>query len=84
MGFALARGLAQAGAAIVLGYGVHQHALAERARQLTEPARVLQGIEPIGWTRLYALRWAAIEVASAASAAVFASGSERFRCTAIP
>lgn len=48
------------GAALVLGYGADQHALAQRTRQLREPARVLQRIETIGWSRLYALRWAAL------------------------
>lgn len=48
------------GAAIIVGYGAHQHSLAERAKQVREDARKEQGIEPIGWTRLYALRWAAM------------------------
>jgi len=37
-----------------------QHALAERAKQVREPERAKRGIEPLGWTRLYALRWAAM------------------------
>jgi hypothetical protein len=41
-------------------HGAHQHALASRARQVAEPERSSRGIEPLGWTRLYALRWAAM------------------------
>jgi hypothetical protein len=48
------------GAALVAWHGVHQQALADRARQVKEPERARRGIEPLGWTRLYALRWGAM------------------------
>jgi hypothetical protein len=48
------------GAALLAWHGVHQNALAERARQEKEPERARRGIEPLGWTRQYALRWAAM------------------------
>jgi hypothetical protein len=48
------------GAALVFAHGVHQRELGARALQIAEPARREHGIEPLGWTRLYALRWAAI------------------------
>jgi len=47
-------------AVLLLFHGRGQHAVAERARQVAEPARAERGIEPVGWTRLYALRWAAM------------------------
>lgn len=43
-----------------LGYGGQQAALLGRADRIAEPSRTERGIEPMGWTRLYALRWAAI------------------------
>jgi hypothetical protein len=49
-----------AGALLLLGHGVHQQRLAARALQVKEPERAERGIEPLGWTRLYARRWAAI------------------------
>jgi hypothetical protein len=48
------------GAALVLAHASGQHTLAERAKQVREPERSKRGIEPLGWTRLYALRWAAM------------------------
>ncbi len=44
---------------VLLGYGWQQKELAERALQIREPSRAERGIEPLGWTREYALRWAA-------------------------
>lgn len=46
--------------ALLLWHGSAQRTLAERARQVSEPERAQRGIEPLGWTRLYALRWAAM------------------------
>lgn len=40
-------------------YLPHQLALARRAMQQAEPGRRQHGIEPLGWTANYALRWAA-------------------------
>jgi hypothetical protein len=48
------------GAALLLVHASAQHTLAERAKQVREPERSERGIEPLGWTRLYALRWAAM------------------------
>jgi hypothetical protein len=48
------------GAALVFAHGMQQRELGARASQIAEPARREHGIEPLGWTRLYALRWAAI------------------------
>jgi arabinofuranosyltransferase len=48
------------GIALLATHAVHQKALAERALQVKEPERAKRGIEPLGWTRLYARRWAAI------------------------
>jgi arabinofuranosyltransferase len=45
---------------LLLVHGSAQHTLAERAKQVKEPERAERGIEPQGWTRLYALRWAAM------------------------
>ena len=47
-------------ATLLLVHGFTQRALAERAQQVKEPERAERGIEPLGWTRLYALRWAAM------------------------
>ena len=59
---AFARGKAALALAAVLvaAHAVHQYRLGERARQVAEPQRAERGIEPLGWTRLYALRWAAL------------------------
>lgn len=51
-------------AACILGITLGPHAwrqlmVGSRARQLSEPRRERMSIEPIGWSRLYALRWAA-------------------------
>jgi hypothetical protein len=48
------------GTALLLVHASAQHTLAERAKQVREPQRAERGIEPLGWTRLYALRWAAM------------------------
>jgi arabinofuranosyltransferase len=48
------------GIALVGGHGLHQLELGDRARQVREPTRSERGIEPLGWTRLYAKRWAAM------------------------
>jgi len=46
---------------VLLGlHGFNQWKLKERAQSITEPARIAHGIEALGWTRLYALRWAAM------------------------
>jgi hypothetical protein len=47
-------------AALLIAHSRHQQALLLRARQLKEPARSEHSIEPLGWTREYALRWAAL------------------------
>ena len=58
-------GLPRVAAAIsILGVTLAPHAwrqlaVGERARHVNEPRRERLSIEPIGWTRLYALRWAA-------------------------
>jgi hypothetical protein len=46
--------------AFVLLHGWREGRIASRALIVDEPARVAQGIAPLGWTRLYALRWAAM------------------------
>jgi len=47
-------------AALFLVHAQGQYTLAERAKQVREPERAKRGIEPLGWTRSYALRWAAM------------------------
>ncbi|MEI8257847.1 MAG: hypothetical protein WCJ30_19400 [Deltaproteobacteria bacterium] len=48
-------------AAIALaGHATHQARLASTALVIDQPSRVERGIEPLGWTRLFALRWAAM------------------------
>jgi arabinofuranosyltransferase len=47
------------GAVLLAGHAVQQERLARRALQVAEPDRGARGIEPLGWTKLYALRWAA-------------------------
>jgi len=46
--------------ALLLTHASSQHTLTQTARQIGEPERAKRGIEPQGWTRLYALRWAAM------------------------
>ncbi len=58
--FAGGRVLLAVAVLLVALHGGQQHALAQRARQVKEPERSSRGIEPLGWTRLYALRWAAM------------------------
>jgi hypothetical protein len=60
--YAVARGAVALGLAVALvaGHAVHQYRLGERALQVAEPQRAEHGLEPLGWTRLYALRWAAL------------------------
>jgi len=48
------------GAVLLVPHGYNQWLLRERALQVKEEARIDHGIEPFGWTRLYALRWAAL------------------------
>ena len=47
------------GVVLLAGHAFQQERLARRALQVAEPERGTRGIEPLGWTRLYALRWAA-------------------------
>ncbi len=56
-----ARHAVAAGAVLALaGHGAQQAYLARTALVIEQPSRVLRGIEPLGWTRLFALRWAAM------------------------
>ncbi|MCU0657734.1 MAG: hypothetical protein MUF64_21475 [Polyangiaceae bacterium] len=48
------------GAGAAVGHGWHQHQVGRRAMQVAEPERAARHIEPLGWTREYALRWAAV------------------------
>ena len=48
------------GLLLVMGHGLHQRRVADRAMQLAEPERAVRHLEPLGWTRVYALRWAAV------------------------
>ena len=48
------------GAVLLLAHAGHQRQLATRALQVAEPERAKRGIEPLGWTKLYSQRWAAI------------------------
>jgi hypothetical protein len=43
-----------------LGHGVHQRAIGAKALQIAEPERAARHLEPLGWTREFALRWAAL------------------------
>ncbi|MCS6799109.1 MAG: hypothetical protein NZ898_11375 [Myxococcota bacterium] len=45
---------------LLAGFAGQQAVVGRRAMQLEEPSRARVGIEPLGWTRLYALRWAAM------------------------
>jgi hypothetical protein len=49
------------GAVALLGaFAAGQLRLRETALKVAEPERARIGVEPLGWTRLYALKWAAI------------------------
>lgn len=52
--------LPAAGLLLLGWYGQGQMQLREKALMVREDARIEHGIEPLGWTRLYALRWAAL------------------------
>ncbi|MCA9530760.1 MAG: hypothetical protein KC543_11540, partial [Myxococcales bacterium] len=52
--------LAAIAALALLAYGAGQRDLRARALEVSEPGRAARGIEPLGWTRSYALRWAAM------------------------
>ena len=45
---------------LLLAHGRSQLTMAERAMQVAERARATLRLEPLGWTRLYALRWQGI------------------------
>ncbi len=48
------------GLLLMAGHGLHQRRVADRAMQIAEPERAARHLEPLGWTREYALRWAAV------------------------
>jgi hypothetical protein len=48
-----------AGVGVLAAHAVGQGRTGTRALQVAEPTRAERGIEPLGWTRLFALRWAA-------------------------
>jgi len=47
-------------ACLLLAHGQSQRTMARRAMQVAERARATLHLEPLGWTRLYALRWQGI------------------------
>lgn len=53
-------GVLSLGLALLVVHGRNQVQLRERALQVSEPSRAEQGVEPLGWTRLYARRWGAL------------------------
>lgn len=48
------------GTLLSLFHAHHQLLLGQRALQIAEPERAARHLEPLGWTREYALRWAAV------------------------
>jgi hypothetical protein len=55
-----AAAVAALGLLLAAGHGLHQRRVGDRAMQLAEPERAARHLEPLGWTREYALRWAAV------------------------
>jgi hypothetical protein len=47
-------------ACLCVSYGRNQLSMAERASRIAESSRAELRLEPLGWTRLYALRWQGI------------------------
>lgn len=46
--------------ALLAAFAWQQQRLRSTALAISEPARAAAGVEPLGWTRLHALRWAAM------------------------
>ncbi|MCS6901648.1 MAG: hypothetical protein RMJ98_18585, partial [Myxococcales bacterium] len=55
-----AMAVAVLGLLLAAGHGLHQARVGERSLQISEPERAARHLEPLGWTREYALRWAAM------------------------
>jgi arabinofuranosyltransferase len=54
------QGMLALGATLLALHGYNQWHLRARSLQVSEKARIDHGLEALGWTKLYALRWAAM------------------------
>lgn len=61
LGAKRARGFAVFGlGAYLVAYGGHQRSMAQHATEIADDSRAALHLEPLGWTRVYARRWAGI------------------------